>query len=112
MEEAERAIYLQPRNFNPHPYQIGYENEIKDSGEVEPILFPKTSLDPSQNYQNFQSAHGNGDKSFIDSNAYTSLVRKYKYKQSGRFNYNLQVRRKKYLKINLICLSDYENEVN
>ncbi|KAK4873268.1 hypothetical protein RN001_015297, partial [Aquatica leii] len=88
LEESEREIFLNPRNFNPHPYQAtGYERRIEANGNRGPVLFPTTPTDPDDPNGNSGNINADGDNSFsIDSHPYVGVVRKRKYKQAGRFH--------------------------
>ncbi|KAB0792780.1 hypothetical protein PPYR_14739 [Photinus pyralis] len=75
LEETERSIYLQPRHFNPHPYEVsGYET----NGNRGPVLFPTTPPDPDD-------PSGNSNNLPIDDSPYTAVVRKHQREQAERF---------------------------
>lgn len=87
VEENEREIFLQPRNFNPHPYQPKYGVRIRGGGNTGPVLFPETPPDPDDPNGNSGNINGDRDNRLsIDSHPYASVVRKHKYKQVGRFH--------------------------
>ncbi|KAF5286100.1 hypothetical protein FQA39_LY16447 [Lamprigera yunnana] len=84
-EEYEQEVFLNPRNFNPHPYE-GYESKIRANGNRGPVLFPTTPTDPDDTNGNSGNVNENRVNGFsIDSHPYVA-VRKHKYKQGGRFH--------------------------
>lgn len=85
MEETRRAIYLQPRNFNPHPYQLGRAADVPATRNRGPVLFPETPPDPDDPNGNSSKINLASNSHPIDNHPYAPLVRKNKYKQAGRF---------------------------
>ncbi|KAK5640302.1 hypothetical protein RI129_011113 [Pyrocoelia pectoralis] len=82
LEESEPSIYLQPRNFNPHPYEVsGYET----NGNRGPVLFPTTPTDPDDPNGNSGNINADGDNNLPIDPPYVALIQNYKDKQGGRF---------------------------
>lgn len=86
-EEPEPEALLPPRNFNPHPYQAGYDPQASFNGNTGPVLFPETP----------ETAPGNGDDynngiiNAIDTHPYANVAKKKKYKQAGRWSFQVKI---------------------
>lgn len=68
---------MSPRNFNPHPYQSGYDPRRISNENIGPVLFPTTS--EQQNEQ----IYDNGISNVIDDQPYAFVARKKKYQFIG-----------------------------
>lgn len=80
VEEEEPEIFLAPRNFNPHPYQSGYNAETGGNGNTGPVVFPATRGADGK------AASATGRTALdADSHPYASVVKRKRYKQAGRF---------------------------
>ncbi|XP_045463015.1 uncharacterized protein LOC123672779 isoform X2 [Harmonia axyridis] len=79
LEEPHQEIYLQPRNFNPHPYEVVASR--RTSPDTGPILFPP-SPPPETEGSNFIKVDNSQHP--VDSHPYPKLVRKHKYRNPGR----------------------------
>lgn len=83
VEEQEPEIFLPPRNFNPHPYQNGYEP--RRNGNTGPVLFPATApgLGVNGNSGELRTA---GELHPIDRHPYATVAKKQRYKLAGRYD--------------------------
>lgn len=78
IEETAPEVYLNPRNFNPHPYENGY-NSNRNVDSNGPVLFPITRDDQQEDY------YRNGISNVINEHPYASVARKNMI-QSGQLN--------------------------
>lgn len=81
VEEEEPEIFLAPRNFNPHPYQSGYNAETRRNGNTGPVVFPASGEADGKTV----SLQGRNVLD-ADSHPYASVVKRKRYKQAGRFD--------------------------
>lgn len=83
LEEEEPEIFLAPRNFNPHPYQSGYNAQTRRNGNQGPVVFPATGSGGT----NGKTASVQGKIALdVDNHPYASVVKRKRYKQAGRFD--------------------------
>lgn len=97
LEEPEPEIYLRPRNFNPHPYEINNSEKTARG----PILFPP-SPPPETEGSNFVKIDNTKISPHpVDNHPYPKLLRKHKYRQLARHQDFVSVsKRKKNLSLN------------
>lgn len=98
LESPEPEVLLQPRNFNPHPYEEGGRALPTRHG---PVLFPAVG-----NALTSQSAVPVGllnvGTSGVDNHPYADVARKQRIKLAGRFSAADQVR----VKVNTLFLAN------
>ncbi|XP_018563463.1 uncharacterized protein LOC108905165 [Anoplophora glabripennis] len=85
LEEPHPEIFLQPRNFNPHPYEVAAQNGERNG----PVLFPPNPDDNLvEDRSNFVTPRNFPirDITPVDSHPYVKVARKHKYRVSGRFS--------------------------
>lgn len=85
LEEPSPEIFLQPRNFNPHPYEVIAQKEERNG----PVLFPANPDDNLvENRSNFVTARNFPlrDIQPVDNHPYVKVARKQKYRVRGRFH--------------------------
>lgn len=98
IEENRQEIYLEPRNFNPHPYEIdgNIPQESLDSRRNGPILFPASPAPEPEGRSNFVSLRNSNGRNLghpVDQHPYSKVADKYRYVNPARYD-------------------DYENEIN
>lgn len=94
LEEAAPEVYLQPRNFNPHPYEAGGGGgggggtspaaiRIDNNG---PVVFPPNAEDnnAAQIQSNFITLSRNNNP--IDNHPYAKVAQKNRYRLPGRYH--------------------------
>ncbi|XP_068909751.1 uncharacterized protein [Tenebrio molitor] len=88
LEENRPAIFLSPRNFNPHPYEANYDlRDATDANRVGPVVFPPSPPDEDDSV-NSNVLTIERERVFthpIDNHPYARVARKRKYKLPGRF---------------------------
>ncbi|XP_044758456.1 uncharacterized protein LOC123316453 [Coccinella septempunctata] len=81
LEEPQQEIYLHPRNFNPHPYEVDNSRSHSARG---PILFPPSPAPETEGSNFIKIDNTRKNQHPVDSHPYPKLVRKHKYRNPGR----------------------------
>ncbi|XP_044269825.1 uncharacterized protein LOC123014668 isoform X2 [Tribolium madens] len=89
VEENQPEIFLSPRNFNPHPYEAGYDpRDASDANRLGPVVFPPSPPD-EDNSVNSNVLTLERERQLnhpIDNHPYAKVARKRKYQFPGRFS--------------------------
>ncbi|KAK9886855.1 hypothetical protein WA026_018504 [Henosepilachna vigintioctopunctata] len=87
IEEPHREIHLQPRNFNPHPYEADLRASRRMLSDRGPILFPPSPA-PSTEKSNFIKVENNlinrNNGHPVDRHPYAKVANKYRFSNPGR----------------------------
>lgn len=94
LEEQDPEVLLPPRNFNPHPYETGYDSRTAVNGNTGPVLFPETATSLDDDYYNEDATNA------IHDHPYASVARRKKYKQAGRYQNEVSENGRLIFKIN------------
>jgi hypothetical protein len=104
LEENRPAIFLSPRNFNPHPYEANYDlRDATDANRVGPVVFPPSPPDEDDSV-NSNVLTIERERVFthpIDNHPYARVARKRKYKLPGRFIHQV-IRNFSFVRINIL----------
>ncbi|KAL3284578.1 hypothetical protein HHI36_018735 [Cryptolaemus montrouzieri] len=87
LEEPRQEIYLQPRNYNPHPYQVDVQASNHITPNRGPILFPPSPApDVDNERSNFIRVENDRNVAPhpVDNHPYPKVARKYRFRNPGR----------------------------
>lgn len=83
LESPQPEVLLQPRNFNPHPYQEGVRVSPTAASRLGPVLFPGGGdLTIARQSAGPATLLDTG----VDNHPYANVARKHRIKLAGRFS--------------------------
>lgn len=83
LESPQPEVLLQPRNFNPHPYQEGVRVSPTAAGRLGPVLFPQGVGGPINRHSALSATLLDTS---VDYHPYANVARKHRIKLAGRFS--------------------------
>lgn len=84
LEEVAPEVYLQPRNFNPHPYETGGGGGPTGADNNGPAVFPTNSEDNAPVQSNFITLSRNNHP--VDNHPYVKVAQKNQYRLPGKYH--------------------------